>query len=92
MQHRYILHWRHIIEHSKKLEFYNTFKNKYTLSSYLELTNKINERKEFVKFRIGYHKQMIKTGRYSQTPRFHRFCPTCGSNQIEEKFTTFSLS
>ena len=46
MQHKYILHWRHIIEQSKKLEFYNTFKNEYTPSCYLELTNKINERKE----------------------------------------------
>ena len=37
MQHKYILHWRHTIQHFKKLEFY----------CYLELTSKINERKEF---------------------------------------------
>ena len=30
------------IEHSKKLEFYNTFKNEYTPSCYLELTSKLN--------------------------------------------------
>ena len=28
MQHKYILHWQHSIQHSKKLEFYNTFKLK----------------------------------------------------------------
>ena len=32
MQHKYILQWQHTIQHSKKLEFYNTFKNEYTRS------------------------------------------------------------
>lgn len=85
MQHKYILHWQHTIQHSKKLEFYNTFKNEYTPSCYLELTSKLNERKELVKFRIGNHKLMIETGRYSQIPRVNRLCPTCGSNQIEDE-------
>ena len=53
MQHKYILHWQHTIHHSKKLQFYNTFKNEYTPSCYLELTSKLNERKELVKFRIS---------------------------------------
>ena len=65
MRHKYILHWQHFIQHSKKLEFYNTFKNEYTPSCYLELTSKLNERKELVKFRIGNHKLMIESGRYS---------------------------
>ena len=68
----YILHWQHSIQHSKKLEFCNTFKNEYTSSCYLELTSKLNERKELVKFRIGNHKLIIETGRYSQIPRV---CP-----------------
>ena len=83
MQHKYILHWQHTIQHPKKLEFYNTFKNEYTPSCYLELTSKLNERKELVKFRIGDHKLMIETGRYSQILRVNRLCPTCGSNQID---------
>jgi len=29
MQHKYILHWRHTVQHSKKLEFYNTFENEF---------------------------------------------------------------
>jgi len=40
-QHKYILHWQNTIQHSKKLEFYNTFKNEYTPSCYLELTSKL---------------------------------------------------
>ena len=85
MQHKYIVHWQHSIQHSKKLEFYNNFKNEYTPFCYLELTSKLNERKELVKFRIGNHKLMIETGRYSQISRVNRLCPTCGSNQIEDE-------
>ena len=86
MQHKYILHWQHSIQHSKKLEFYNTFKNEYTPSCYQELASKLNKRKELVKFKIGNHKLMIETGRCSQIPaRVNRRCPTCGSNQIEDE-------
>jgi len=84
MQHKHILHWKHTIQHSKKLEFYNTFKNEYT-PSYLELTNKLNERKELVKLRMGNHILMIETGRFSEIPSVNRLCPTCGSNQIEDE-------
>ena len=35
MQQQCILHWQHTREHSKKLEFYNTFKTEYTASYYL---------------------------------------------------------
>ena len=38
-----------------------------------------------MKFRIGNHKLIIETGRYSQIPRVNRLCPTCGSNQIEDE-------
>ena len=37
MQQQYILHWQHTLQHSKKLEFYNTFKTEYTPSYYLDL-------------------------------------------------------
>jgi len=40
MQHKYILHWQHSIQHSKKLEFFNIFENEYTPSCYLELSYK----------------------------------------------------
>ena len=68
MHHKYILHWRHTTQRSKKLEFYNAFNHEYTPSCYLEHTSKLIERRELVKFRIGNHKLMIETGRYSQIP------------------------
>ena len=36
----YILHWQHTLQHSKKLEFYNTFKTEYKPSYYLDLQRK----------------------------------------------------
>ena len=54
------------MQNSTKLEFFNTFKNNYTPSSYLDLTNKLSERKELVKLRIGNHKLSFDTGRYDQ--------------------------
>ena len=56
MQQKYNLNRQHTIQKSSKLEFFNTFKNDYTPSSYLGLTSKLNERKEPVKFRIGNHR------------------------------------
>ena len=38
MQQKYISHWQHTIRNSKKLEFYNTFKDEYTPSCFLDLT------------------------------------------------------
>ena len=61
------------MQNSTKLEFFNTFKNDYAPSSYLDLTNKLSERKELVKLRIGNHKL--------------RICPICASNQIEDNLT-----
>ena len=68
MQQKYISHWQHVIRNSKKLEFYNTFKDEYTPSCYLDLTRKLNNRKELVKLRKGNHKLLIETGGYDQIP------------------------
>ena len=45
MQHKYILHWKHTSQHSKKPDFDNTFKNEYTPPCYLKLTSNLNEKK-----------------------------------------------
>ena len=37
---RYIDHWRHTHQHSKKQEFYSTFKNNFAPSIYLDITRK----------------------------------------------------
>ena len=55
MQQKYMLYWQHTMQNSTKLEFFNTFKNDYTPFSYLGLTNKLSERKDLAKFRIGSH-------------------------------------
>ena len=85
MQQHYILHWQHTLQHSKKLEFYNTFKTEYTPSYYLDLTKKIINRKALVKLRIGSHKLMIESGGYDQIPRENRLCPSCRSNENEDE-------
>ena len=37
--------WQHTLQHSKKLEFYNTFKTEYAPSYYLDFTRKFANRK-----------------------------------------------
>ena len=73
-----------------KTKIYNNCKKDYTPSYYLDLTKKSNERKRLVKFQISNHNLMIEIDRYDQTPRKDRLCPTCGLDQIEDKFTSFS--
>ena len=40
MKKKYIAYWKHSLCNSQKLEFYNTFKDSYTPSPYLDLTRK----------------------------------------------------
>ena len=85
MQQKYILHWQHTLEQSKKLEFYNTVKIEYTPSYYLDLTKKITNRRALVELRIGNHELVIESGRYDQKRRENRLCLSCRSNEIEEE-------
>ena len=49
----------------KKLEFYKTLKDEYSTSDYLYQLRHYDERQNFVKFKISYHKLiMIQHGRY----------------------------
>ena len=72
MKQNYITQWRHAVNYARKLEFYNTFKHCYEISSYLNLTRKTINRKALVKLRVSNHKLMIETGRYNQTPHDKR--------------------
>ena len=85
MKQKYITQWRHSVNYTRKLEFYNTFKHCYEISSYLNLTRKTINRKALVKLRVSNHKLMIETGRYNQTPHDKRLCPVCDSNAIEDE-------
>ena len=84
MQKKYITHWRHALCNSQKLEFYNVFKDSYTLSIYLDVTRKNPNRKTLVKLRISNHKLNIETGRYDKISRCDRICPVCGLNIEDE--------
>ena len=87
MKEKYISFWRHSLKHSKKLEFYQVFKEEYSLSDYLHQLRNFNERRTLVKFRISNHKLMIELGRYqtSNVPREKRISPLCKSNQVESE-------
>ena len=94
MQPKYVLHWQHTLQHSKKLEFYNIFLKiiKERIQAFIDAficilfrPYKLNERKALVKFRIGNHKLIIEIGRYDQTPRVNRLCPICVSNQVKDE-------
>ena len=85
MKTRYIDHWRHTLQHSKKLEFYSSFKNNFAPSIYLDITRKNCNRKTLVKLRIGNHKLGIETGRYDNNPRCERLCSLCDINEIEDE-------
>ena len=91
MKQEYISYWQDTLQHSKKLEFYRSFKTDHTSSSCLDLTRGTAGRRAFVKLRISNHKLMIEIGRYNQTMKDNRHCPFCGCKVIEDesKFTFF---
>ena len=84
MQKKYIIHWKHSLCNSQKLEFYNAFKDSYTPSIYLDVTRKNPNRKTLVKLRISNHKLNIETGWYDKISRCDRICPVC-SLDIEDE-------
>ena len=84
MQKKYIVHWKHSLCNSQKLEFYNVLKDSYTPSIYLDVTRKNPNRKTLVKLRISNHRLNIETGRYDKISRCDRICPVC-SLDIEDE-------
>ena len=58
MLQKYILYWQHPMQSPTKLEFFNTFKNDYTPSSYLDLTNNLSKRKKKL-VKLLYHNTTI---------------------------------
>ena len=85
MKQKYISYWQHTLQHSQKLEFYRSFKNKSATSNYLEITRRVPDRRTLTKLQISNHKLMIELGRYNNTPRENRLCPVCDCNQIEDE-------
>ena len=89
MKQEYISYWQNTLQHSRKLEFYRSFKTDHTSCSYLDLTRRTAGRRALVKLRISNHKLVIEIGRYNQTTKDNRHCPVCGSNLIEDEVHFF---
>ena len=85
MKQEYVLYCQNTLQHSKKFEFYRSFKTDHTSSSYLDVTRRKAGRRALVKLRISNHKLMIEIGRYNQTTKDNRHCPFCGCNIIENE-------
>ena len=64
MKTSYVNLWRASKQNTRKLVFYNTFKNEFKPEGYLDQIKHISARKQFDKFRISSHQLQIETGRY----------------------------
>ena len=71
---KYITFWKHKINNSSKLSFYNTFKQNFELEDYLTSIRNPKQRKIFAQPRTGSHTLEIEQGRYHSTPREQRLC------------------
>ena len=85
MKQEYISYWQNTLQHSRKLEFYSSFKTDHTSCSYLDWTRRTAGRRALVKLRISNHKLMIEIGIYNQTAKDNRHCPFCGCNVMEDE-------
>jgi hypothetical protein len=82
----YISEWKHQVNNSSKLSFYNKIKKEYKLEEYLTTIKKPCQRRLYTKLRISNHKLLIEYGRYQQIPKEERICRHCNLNSIEDEF------
>ena len=78
--------------YTRKLEFYNTFKHCYEISSYLNLTRKTIDKKALVKLLVSNHKLMIETGRYNQLLKTKDYVPFVIPMKLRMKFTFSAIA
>jgi len=85
MQETYFKHWKKLIDNSRKLCFYKTFKDFYEPEIYLDLPYDFEQRRQFTKFRISNHSLAIETGRYNNQNNSNdqRICLFCSNNEVE---------
>lgn len=81
MKEKYTSFWRHSLENSKKLEYFNF--TKVLRKNILHQLRHFNERRNLVKFKISNLKLMIEMGRYQvdHVLRGIRLCPLRESKQ-----------
>ena len=87
MKTSYVNLWRASKQNTRKLVFFNTFKNEFKPEGYLDQIKHISARKQFAKFRISNHQLQIETGRYRTDKIFNanRICQLCNLNETEDE-------
>ena len=85
MKKKYVSYWNQTLQHSRKLSFYHSIKKNYSLSAYLDSTQKNPMKRTLVKLRIGCHNLRVETGRYGKIPLEESICPLCSGNKIEDE-------
>ena len=66
--------WKSSVIHSRKLEFYRKFINRYESKPYLEVIRTFDKRRTLPNFRISNHRSAIETGHYTRTAIDDRIC------------------
>ena len=91
MKTSYVNLWRASKQNTRKLVFFNTFKNEFKPEGYLDQIKHISARKQFAKFRISNHQLQIETGRYRTDKIFNanRICQLCNLRWLEMVFEIF---
>ena len=87
IENNYLKFWQGEITASKKLDFYRTFKQDFSVSSYIDILRNRGTRKSFVKFYLSNHKLCIESGRHRRPvlPREERIRAVCKNNEIEDE-------
>ena len=87
MKSSYVNLWRASKQNTRKLVFYNTFKNEFKPEGYLIQIKHISARKQFVKFSISNHQLQIETGSYRADKTFNVICicQLCNLNETEDE-------
>jgi len=92
MKQKYITQWRHSINYTWKLEFYNTFKHCYEISSYLNLTRKTINRKALVKLRVSNHDLWSKLEDITKHLTTKGYVQFVTPMQLKMKFTSSAIA
>ena len=91
MKQKYISYWQHTLQHSQKLEFNRSFKERICHFQLSRDNWKVSDRRTLTKLRISNLKLMTELGRYNNSPRDNRLCPVCDCNQTEDEIHSLLL-
>ena len=81
---QFLQDWHSTIYESSKGNYYNIFKENIFFEKYLYLPKNVYY--PILKFRTSNHNLPIETGRWSNIPKYERFCNLCSSPAIGDEF------